>query len=328
MKRIFLVLIVFLVIGFNLMAQIDMRITLKDGSASKFKTSRIKDVSFEHVEPLQIEGEWFNYDEDDGGYEIWNLQEEGVLLFSYCFYGISPEVDNTRGLYQYENDLLTLNALNSITKMRISYSFEDEMIATINERSFKCYRITMESSVVAGQSITIGEPADEIFYTDNNIVSIDNGKIKGWREGYGYVLVKNKDTQKVTAYKIHVSPCPDIVDVAQYFKLSKHEILEKFGDPTKELLDKLWGFYLAFPVGLETQFSFDDNDLVQGVILHFASFDEMRPYLESIKNKHILDKDKSTNVKELYYDAANEDQAKLSISIEYKQNIIKWHTKK
>lgn len=325
MKRIFLILIVLLGIGINSMAQVDMRIALKDGTESKFKSSKIKNITFEYVEPLQIEGEWFNYDESDGAYEVWNLQEEGLLLYTYCLYGMSPAVDDTRGLYRYDNDILTLNAISSILKMRISYSSDDEMIATINEKNIRCYRLTKESVVVAGQPVSIGEPADEIFYADNNIVSIDNGKIKGWREGEGYALVRNKDTQKVTAYKIHVSPCPEIVDVAQTIKMSKYEILEKFGNPTKELADNCWVYYLAFPVGLETQFFFDNKDMVRSVILRFASLDEMRPYIESIKNKYIIDKDKSNNVQEQYYDAVSQELAKLSVLIEYKENEIGWY---
>ena len=65
--------------------------------------------------------------------------------------------------------------------------------------------------------------------------------------------------------------------------------------------------------------------MVRSVILRFASLDEMRPYIESIKNKYIIDKDKSNNVQEQYYDAVSQELAKLSVLIEYKENEIGWY---
>lgn len=330
MKKIFMFLLLALAMSHNAVAQMNLRVTTTDGNIQDFRTENISDMGFIYEEPINIVGEWFNYDTSDGTYESWNLFANGTMEYSVCRYNLDREVLTLKGSYTFSDDnVLTLNVFGSKITVNMTRVSETVCSASTSTNSFFCYKVIDTPSVEENQYLELGEEGDEIIYADNNVVALEDGKIKGLRKGFGYALVKSAKTQEIAAYKILVSAAPsDLIDFTQYFKWTLEQLVSEFGEPLSTMGDDDYKSYIygnIYGFVKSAMFTIEDGKVVS-VAITFFDAESMQPYYEEIEEKYELNKERSTGTFKYYYEKGLDYylMSNIEITVMLNTNTISW----
>lgn len=330
MKKIFMFLLLALAMSHDAVAQMNLRITTTDGNFQDFRTENIADMGFIYEEPINIVGEWFNYDTSGGVYESWNLFANGTMEYSFCFYNLDKEITTFRGSYTFSDDnVLTLNVAGTKMALNMARVSETECSATSSTNSFSCYKVIDTPSVEENQYVELGEEGDEIIYADNNVVALEDGKIKGLRKGFGYALVKSHKTQEIAAYKILVTEgTSDLVNFTKYFKWTPEQLVEEFGEPLSIMGDDDYKAYIyggIYGFVKSAMFTVEDGK-VFSVGITFFDFESMQPYVQEIEEKYELNEERSTGVEKIYYEKGLDYywMSNIAITVMLNTNTIMW----
>ena len=298
-----------------------MRITLNTGNPIEFNVNDVKDITFvDDKNPLNIVGEWFNYDEESGYFEAFDFHEDKTLSY-YCFNLLGDESAN--GTYSCKDGMLTLNWLNTELIVPITSHSETFFTMTNGGSNSVYYRIQKTYNMTTADSpISIGNKGDVITYVDNAVIGAEDNKIKALQRGSGFALVKDAQLNTTVAYKIVVGYAPgNIIDWTKYFKKSIDEIVAEFGSPdaiqTDESVGELYGYTKGYNAEIkQIIFCFDKTTgkmyLVQVV---FRGYEELNTYYSDIAKKYILQEDRSDERTKVFYDTNDILSATVSFSV-------------
>ncbi len=322
----------FCILSLQMMAQEEkLHVMFNVGDPLDISVNDIKNITFvEDTNPLDLIGsEWFCEEvEENGTYETFEFHEDGTLTYS-------PVYTNTHsrytipGYFMFEDYMLTIRLsigepYTQFTQTITNHS-ETSYVVTSGGENLTYYKVQKVYTITSNEGpVSIGNDGDVITFVDNEIVGLDNNKIKPLSTGVGYALVKDARLNAIVAYRINIVPA--VIDWTQYFKKTKDEIIAEFGTPesvqTSETND-LFTYRGIDPVFGLMYFGFDKElgkmYVFQGSFLNEIGY---KAYREKIENTYILQEDMATGKLNYYYDTNERSTASVSIIIQSSPMVI------
>ena len=194
----------------NLQAQGYMRIHQKGGQHLDISIAETDSVTFvdstdENQDSGGLHGSWLWGSQTAGYYELLTFNDD----FTYTAYDKYFEYDfdtMTYGWYFQHGAMLTLQS-NGFGYQRICKWFVTSLVTNALEvmtrmGPFTYYKLQPETiRLQPGGRLSL-EDGEDVFFTDNTIVSFEDGRLYGNMPGETYILKKTNDS--ILAYKVIV----------------------------------------------------------------------------------------------------------------------------
>lgn len=263
----------------------------------------IKEISFMEEEmPLNIEGEWFDIEDDV--FQSLIFYEDGTIKHYYYYTGL-PLCNTESGKYWFQYDVLgiSLQLWGNQYLPIVNYT-ENSFTWRYFDQNFTYYRVmNVYEMEIDDEPISIGNDGDIITYVDNVFIGLENGKVKAMNAGTGFVLVEDTKQNICYAVRIEVKEPFNVIDWAQYFRKPKKEIVKEFGDSYKEDAD--WITYIGETTSTLKFIGFSFYDItgnVKDISITFNKYEDFQAYYDYINSKYILSEKESSSTRKIYYD--------------------------
>ena len=334
MRKIFLFAALLLVLQAS--AQEKVRITLSDGWTRDIPVENIQEMLYVQTDQanFDIEGEWVWASKKQGLCEAIKFNDDGLL--SLNVFMVSDPIPSSTivgGRYEYADGLLAwlLSTSTSVSKYTVSNTSDTEFtlgaIGSVQENDIYYKVLGTKTVTTNSAAIQIGNSGDEIVYVDDYYVEIKDNKLSGRNVGTGYVIVFDKELNTNVAYKINVERGPvEPIHYESYFKKSADEIKSEFGN-YKNYSDSgdfyTWTYYDTDAETYMLNISFDKK--TNKVMMVSAKMDDndcIDAYHNDIKDRYLLDSERSDEVNYYYYDSEDIETRKIRISVDTKNALI------
>lgn len=311
MKKVLLLLLC--TIGLQTMAQDKMRISLNDGTQMVFCVSNIKDFTFYTPAPLNIVDEWVSY--SSGIMQIYKFYEDGTM--KYGMYGVNYYYEYD-GTYTLEDKTIKymLPAMGMSFNLEV-LEYDDNNILCTSDYSL--HRVQLNYTLTTNDKpITVGSETDVVIGVDGYVTGVENNLITPLRAGTGYALVENSETGIFKACKIDVEYAPAaLVDWTKYFKKTREEIINEFGDPDDPSEDGTKYTYSYYNIDIQyILFSFDESTgKVSQISVYFYDDVNRQGYCDFIAENYFMDSNSGSELSVKYYDTDSSETATTKITV-------------
>ena len=212
MNRLYVLLILSVFLCHKMIAQTTMCINYKDGSVYEVPIERIDSITFIEKKDAQNEatliGEWLWGSKEKGYYEVLTFNEDRTYTGYdyYLEYGFDTW---TYGMYMANGIMLNLwsNGYGYRRTYRwfVSALTENALEVMTQMGGFTYYRVQPEIySLKVGEESYECSGGDYYAFTDEAIVSNNEGRLKGISEGVSYILKYDAKSGLIMAYKVIV----------------------------------------------------------------------------------------------------------------------------
>lgn len=201
-----------MIVALQVVSQNTMRINYKDGNALDIPIERIDSVTFinrsDEPHEATLIGEWLWGSKEKGYYEVLTFNEDRTYTGYdyYLEYGFDTW---TYGMYMANGIMLNLwsNGYGYRRTYRwfVSALTENALEVMTQMGGFTYYRVQPEIySLKVGEESYECSGGDYYAFTDEAIVSNNEGRLKGISEGVSYILKYDAKSGLIMAYKVIV----------------------------------------------------------------------------------------------------------------------------
>lgn len=278
----------------------------------------IKEISFvEEHSPLDIEGEWFDDEEDV--FQSLTFFEDGSVIHNYYYKNI-PLYGSEKGIYLYQYDIfeIGLQLWGEVLCIPVIRHTENSFTWRYSGKNLTYYKIQKVYKMkIDDAPITIGNDGDLIVYSDNVFVGLKDNRVKALQVGSGFVLVEDAKLHETVAYRIDVEKNNEIIDWTLYFKKPKEDIVAEFGELFRE--DSGWITFTGEDKSVfkYLAFLFDDTtETVKSVSVTFNQPEDLQAYSDFIDQNYILYESESSSSRKVYYDTEKGIKSSVMIIVD------------